>query len=424
MTRVKAHILIALSLVFLLVSDSAFALLEECPESNPNAPSPKKIAIFTDGTGNTKDDQTNVYRLYEMTTRQASNIPGIITYYDRGVGNLGTTVSGGAVGLGLSRNVRQAYRCLADHYQPGDQIYLFGFSRGAYTARVLGGLIHLMGVLDFPAGLSKKDQRQMVEDLYDIYKKNGDEKFEQLRQQFQVDHKVHHPEIEVMGLWDTVAALGLSPMREKLHETCVRSGVLGWFESLFDKDEEECLLEAASTRLYQDYHRTGLEGIRKIYHAVSIDERRNAFKIELYDETEIQSGQVLKQVWFSGVHSDVGGGYEDSDALAGITLNWMIGNLRDEGLLPAGVQVEEAFNGPMHASYKSFYKKVDPKIRDIKPGSFVHISVLQRMVNPLPNPNPKREPQGRYRPAQFEACLKDREPTKEIMSDCYQLVGD
>jgi len=156
MIHLKFHILGVLGLVFLLASHSAFALLEECPETDPNAPSPKKIAIFTDGTANTKDDQTNVYRLYELTTQQARTTPGVVTYYDRGVGNFGTKLSGGAVGLGLSRNVRQAYRCLADHYRPGDQIYLFGFSRGAYTARVLGGLIHFMGVLEFPAGISKK----------------------------------------------------------------------------------------------------------------------------------------------------------------------------------------------------------------------------------------------------------------------------
>lgn len=424
MIHLKFHILGVLGLVFLLASHSAFALLEECPETDPNAPSPKKIAIFTDGTANTKDDQTNVYRLYELTTQQARTTPGVVTYYDRGVGNFGTKLSGGAVGLGLSRNVRQAYRCLADHYRPGDQIYLFGFSRGAYTARVLGGLIHFMGVLEFPAGISKKDQMDMVEDLYDIYKQNGDEKFEQLRQGFQADHRTHDTEIAVIGVWDTVAALGLSPVREKLHESCLRSGIFGWFESLLGKDEDECLLEIASTRLYQDFHRTGPEGIRKIYHAVSIDEQRNAFKIELYDDAAIQPDQVLKQVWFAGVHSDVGGGYEDSNTLAGITLNWMIGNLQDEGLLPSGVQVEEAFDGPMHTSYKGFYKKVDPRVRDIKPGSLVHISVLQRMIKPLPKPNPEREPQGRYRPVQFEECLKDREPSKEILSTCYQLVGN
>jgi uncharacterized protein (DUF2235 family) len=404
-----------------LLSGQVHALTEECPELTDV--SPKKIAIFTDGTGNTKSDQTNVRRLYEKLVAQGRG--DIVAYYDKGVGNLGTKIIGGALGVGLSRNVRQAYRCLAEHYLPGDQIYLFGFSRGAYTARVLGGVIHQMGVMRFPEGLSKSDQRVLVAELYDIYQHNGDADFDEQRERFQSVHPTQSVTIDVMAVWDTVAALGLTPARDRLHEQCLESGFLSWLGQFFGKDEDACLLERASTRLYQDYHQVGPQGIRKILHAVSIDERRNAFNIELYDEADLTSEQSLKQVWFAGVHSDIGGGYEDSDALSNITLNWMMQNLREDNLLSVDSAVQGRFDGRMHTSYKSFYKKVDPVIREIKPGSAIHRSAVQRMTGPLSQPNDDREPDGVYRPVQFEPCLQGQEPTTSRIEACgFNVVDD
>lgn len=330
----------ALSIISILFGGfvtPAFALLEECPEVT--SASPKKIAIFTDGTGNTKGDQTNVRRLYEMVANQ----PGrndIVTYYDRGVGNFGAKVFGGAVGIGLSRNVRQAYRCLADHYLPGDQVYLFGFSRGAYTARVLSGLVRVMGVVGFSEGLSKSEKKNLVEKIYNIYKDNKKEKFAMKRDKFQSAHTTHNVPIEVVGVWDTVSALGLTVAEDKLHEACVDSRTLAFFGRWFGSEEQECLLERTSERLYKEYHQVGPEGVKKILHAVSIDEKRHAFEIKLYDKADLIPGQILKQIWFAGVHSDVGGGYKDSDGLPSLALNWMIQNLREDGLLLGDVTVQ------------------------------------------------------------------------------------
>ncbi len=404
-----------------LVSAQAQALIEECPDSTTI--SPKKIAIFTDGTGNTKSDQTNVRQLYDMVVAQNRN--NIIAYYDRGVGNFGSTLIGGAIGLGFSRNVRQAYHCLAKHYRFGDQIYIFGFSRGAYTARVLGGLINLMGLIHFPEESSLLKQRIQVYRLYDIYKNNGDADFIEQRQHFQSKHLLQPVTIDVMGVWDTVAALGLSSAQDRLHQRCLKSGFLAWLAALFGKDEDSCLLERAATKLYQTYHQVGPEGIRKILHAVSIDERRNAFKIELYDQADLTPKQTLKQVWFAGVHSDVGGGYADSHTLPNVTLNWMIQNLRDDNLLPADTAIQGKFDGVMHTSYDSFYKKVDFVTREIKPDGTIHRSVVQRMTSILPNPNEEREPDGVYFPAQFKQCLQDQQPTlARIENNCFKVVGD
>lgn len=403
-------------------STPGLALLEECPKTT--TVSPKKIAIFTDGTGNTKGDQTNVRRLYELVANQPGR-KDLIAYYDRGVGNFGTLVTGGAVGLGFSRNVRQAYRCLAEHYRPGDQIYLFGFSRGAYTARVLGGLIRLMGVVQFPEGMPRFEQQALVEKIYDIYQKNQHPEFEAERQAFESHQRIEHPRIDVVGVWDTVAALGLTVAEEKLDEACVNNRILSWFARLLKLDESECMLGQARETLYQEYHQTGPEGIKKILHAVSIDEQRRAFEIRLYNYSDLTDGQILKQVWFAGVHSDVGGGYDDSDDLATISLNWMMQNLQGDGLLPAGVRLKGDPGGVLHTSRKSFYKLAEPLIREIGKGSAIHESVLARMqIEQLNSPNPEREPDGRYRPVQFDECLNGQPPSREVLSHCYLIVGD
>ena len=408
-------------LVGCLLSAQTHAFLEKCPDTTDS--SPKKIAIFTDGTANNKNDHTNVRRLYELVVAQDRD--DIVAYYDRGVGNTGAKLIGGAAGVGLSLNVRQAYHCLAKHYRPGDQIYLFGFSRGAYTARVLGGLVHLLGILRFPENSSTLEQRVLVKALYDIYQDNAKTDFNQQKLSFQTKHHLQTVTIDVMGIWDTVAALGLAPIQDKLHQHCLDSGFLAWIGTFFGQDEDTCLLKKASTKLYQSYHRVGPEGIRKILHAVSIDERRHAFKVELYDEAEIKPDQTLKQVWFAGVHSDVGGGYADSDALSNITLNWMIQNLNEDTLLPPGTSIHGKFDGVLHTSYEGFYQKVDPVTRQIKPGSAIHHSVVMRMTHPIPQPNQQREPDGQYRPAQFETCLQDQEPTlARIQNNCFMVVWD
>lgn len=280
----------------------------------------KRLVICCDGTWNSADQMvdgelcpTNVVR---FATRVAKHdVKGItqIVYYDQGVGtgNSLDRVSGGALGKGLEANIHDAYRFLLGNYEYGDELFVLGFSRGAFTARSLIGMVRKCGILH------QKFARQypVATKLYCNDESPKDAGPTRFREQF-CAYGNNEIDVQFIGVWDTVGSLGI-PVAG-----------LRW---LMRKDK------------YQ-FHDTQLSGrVRFACQALAIDERRGPFRPALW-EPRAKIGQVIEQMWFCGAHSDVGGGYgkeknEDAASMGGfkpqlcdISLAWMIEKAQAAGL--------------------------------------------------------------------------------------------
>jgi uncharacterized protein (DUF2235 family) len=266
---------------------------------------PKNIVVCCDGTGNEYGvENSNVVELYWTLSAEEKQI----AYYHPGVGTMGsrnalsavgrwwTEVRGKAFGYGFSENIADVYSFLMKEFVPGDQIYIFGFSRGAYTARALCGLLHMFGLL-------ARGNEALIPYALRLYKRNDSSKFEiarGFRTTFSVPCAPHF-----LGLWDTVTSVGwiLDPVH-------VRGGHLPYTVALPD--------------------------VAVVRHAVSIDERRAFFRQNLFKTPApgaAPANQDLKEVWFAGVHSDVGGSYGDAESgLSKIALRWMLCEAQSAGL--------------------------------------------------------------------------------------------
>jgi uncharacterized protein (DUF2235 family) len=257
----------------------------------------KRLALFFDGTWNTPDDDgdengntnTNVSRLHDAVMQRDVNNTVQKTWYDQGVGtDWYNRLTGGVAGVGLSTNIRQGYQYLAEEYEVGDEIFLFGFSRGAYTARSLVGLIRNCGIL-------KEADEKLVHEAYQIYRTRDEGAESEQAKAFRRE-AAHRGIIEIkcLGVWDTVGALGI-PVKS-----------FDFFNQSF----------------YQ-FHDTKLSSIVKnAFQALAIDEHRQEYEATLWQPSE-RMDQRIEQVWFPGAHSNVGGGYRD-DILADVTLVWMM----------------------------------------------------------------------------------------------------
>ena len=249
----------------------------------------KKIVLCADGTWDNTTNKTNVYRLYKALATSADQI----AFYDDGVGADGlpiTRLVGGAFGTGLWAKVKQGYTEIAHVYEKGDDLFLFGFSRGAYTARSVAGMIAACGLP------TKNFDNSMVDTAFDAYR-NKDQRANLLAQLNQ-KYEIFTPKIKMVGVWDTVGALGIPAIFGGV-------GILGY--GFLDTALNPNVLNA--------------------YHALAIDERRMEFPATLWSSPPAP-GQTVEQVWFCGVHSDVGGGEpqdaSDTMALSDITLAWMM----------------------------------------------------------------------------------------------------
>ena len=280
----------------------------------------KRLVLCCDGTWNSADQEsnhepcpTNVVRLgYRVAKRDAAGVPQIL-YYDQGVGT-GNTIdrlSGGALGKGLDDNIYDAYRFLVCNYEPGDELYFFGFSRGAFTARSVVGMARKCGILAAKHGR----QYGRATELYRDASHPADPGPVGFRNDYCCYGKAEL-EVKFIGVWDTVGALGI-PMRG-----------LRWL-----------------TKEKYAFHDTELSGaVQNAYHALAIDEHRKPFEPAIW-EYKPKPWQHIEQVWFCGAHSDIGGGYERTrikgtpdDAprfeiqLADLALDWMIAKARACGL--------------------------------------------------------------------------------------------
>ncbi|MGE2832976.1 DUF2235 domain-containing protein [Mycobacterium sp. SMC-4] len=264
---------------------------------------PKSLVLCCDGTWNTPDQKrpTNVTKVALAVAETNDSGEPQRTLYHRGVGSsVGERFRGGAFGYGLSRNVRQVYRFLVENYEPGDRLYFFGFSRGAFTARSTAGFVRNCGIL-------RRSESDRVDEAYDLYrsKKPGTRPRSVEASLFRRAYS-HEPRIRFIGVWDTVGALGV-PL----------NGLL---------------LSSWINRRWQ-FHDTELSShVDAAFHALAIDEQRGPFEPTLWTrQPEARAQQVLEQVWFSGVHCDVGGGNPEH-GLSDIPLLWMVSRARGCGL--------------------------------------------------------------------------------------------
>jgi uncharacterized protein (DUF2235 family) len=251
----------------------------------------KRIIYCADGTWDNKTDQTNVYTLYKALKTSADQLP----FYDDGVGLDGgplLQLVGGAFGTGLWTEIKEGYTAVAHVYEQGDDIYLFGFSRGAYTARSLGGMIAAAGLP------TANFDDELVELAFNAYR-DEDDRAEILAALDK--YKLFDAKIKMIGVWDTVGSLGIPALF---------GGV------------DPVLYGFLDTALHPD--------VLNAYQALAIDERRSEFPATLWTSAPAP-GQTIEQVWFAGVHCDVGGSYPET-GLSDIALGWMMGKARALGL--------------------------------------------------------------------------------------------
>jgi uncharacterized protein (DUF2235 family) len=294
---------------------------------------PKNIIICSDGTGNTaiKDRGTNVFKMFEAIDLNGHRINPFldpqVAFYDDGVGTetlLPLKLLGGAFGFGLAKNVRNLYMDLVRVYDPGDattpadRIYLFGFSRGAFTVRTLGGLIGKCGVLDRDNLPTTDALRAAVRKAYSTYRQSYRTWLGGVLNRILVGLRLRRPDADAMadfkrahsipgevrirfiGVWDTVDAVG-----GPFHTSDVINAVFHRFKF--------------PDRILSDK-------VDQAVHALSIDEARAAFGPVLWE-----AKSNVEQVWFAGVHTNVGGGYP-KQGMSLVTLDWMMQKAQQHGL--------------------------------------------------------------------------------------------
>ncbi len=316
----------------------------------------KRLILCSDGTGNGggKARGTNVWRLFQAVAAAEPTSHGQVVQlkmHDDGVGTDEFFVKralGAAFGYGISENLRQLYGFLLRHWEPKDEIYLFGFSRGAFTIRTLANMLYVCGLPD-PAGKTPKQLDQLAEKALRAYKRrwiNDPDHGPPAEFFAKEENRCRRPLIHFIGVWDTVDAVGL-PFEEMTE-------ALGLLFPLRFKEHRWWLRPLASFRgeKYEAWNECENDLHPKILQAcqaLSIDDARRTFHPLLWDESAQGDGPkpAVEQVWFAGTHSNVGGGYA-KDNLALVSLNWMMGKAQSVGL---------AFDSDLRDEYR---RRADP----------------------------------------------------------------
>lgn len=318
----------------------------------------KRIVICSDGTWNTPDQKdrgkyrpSNVVKIARAVAAFGRDKKPQIVFYDKGVGTGWglDRLTGGAFGQGLTNNIKDAYRFIIHNYDDGDELFFFGFSRGAYTVRSTVGLIRNSGLL-------RKIHADKLPEAFKLYRREDVAPDSEIAKDFR---KSHSREIKVkfVGVWDTVGALGIP-----IHG-----------------------LKFLTRRRHQFHDVTLSSYVQNGFHALAIDEKRKAFKPAIW-ETKKLKNQNVEQVWFAGVHTNIGGGYEDS-GLSDITFMWMKKKAEECGLSFDKFYVQKTvqpnFQGELRNSKKGLFKFFPDYIRSIGKGKNskekVHSTALERL---------------------------------------------
>lgn len=270
----------------------------------------KRIVICCDGTWQSLENDwpTNVQRVAQFTLPSGHDGTSQVLYYDSGVGvfNAIDRVAGGAFGDGLDREVAEAYRFLSLNFEAGDELYLFGFSRGAYTVRSLAGLIYSCGIV-------KRNKLRSIPYAMELYRDRevlpSHDECQNFRSTNSILEEGSPPKITFLGCWDTVGALGVPDAIPLLP-------LDDWLGRKFE------------------FHDTNLGShILHARHAVAIDERRSIFDVtNMNPPRKPLEGHTLREVWFPGDHAGVGGGERTKRHMSDGALLWMIDEAREVGL--------------------------------------------------------------------------------------------
>jgi len=313
----------------------------------------KNIVVCCDGTGNEfGENNTNVVETYALAKKSASQA----VFYDPGVGTGGWEYSettgdlkakkDKATGAGLQKNVNDAYGYLMEVYEEGDKLYLFGFSRGAFTVRSLAGMLYKCGLLH-------PDNDNLIEYASKLYNTEGNiDVAHEFKRTFARKCPVHF-----IGVWDTVSSLVMNAGKK-------------WHNSSLNP-------EASNG-----------------YHALAIDEKRKDFPPSLWDEDAIAPEQNIQQVWFAGVHSDVGAWY-DERGLSNIALQWMLSRAIQHGMQVDEAELEKRLENPndeLHNSFTGLWRIRGTHKRVIPEGANIHESVFIRRRRPTNKYKPKNLP--------------------------------
>lgn len=347
----------------------------------------QRLVVLFDGTDNTPKDRTNVWRTHELLAEEDAQKVPQKKLYVQGVGTeFGEIVRGSIYGQGVSRKIREGYEWLAKEYQPGSEIYVFGFSRGAFTARSLVQFIANCGLVH-PEVL---ESEWTVEDAFDRYEAISSQEAEVIRpiwrlrhwqevaadrppgwqpdadeQRLLDDSKVRVVKVRMAGLWDTVGAMGADALENR------------------DANRAKSAAHNVRPTKAQEYG----------YHALAVDEHRPMFEATLWRTFVPENapagsadGYALnyEQRWFIGAHSDVGGGYGD-DALPDHSLRWMMSKATALGLAFSH-RIETAggsWHAAIHDSYESFAGGVLTIWDDLLPGDQRNYRKLGRDSKPF-----------------------------------------
>ncbi|MEO6716085.1 MAG: DUF2235 domain-containing protein [Novosphingobium sp.] len=307
--------------------------IEPKPRKAAAPAKPRNLVVLLDGTGNELGrNLSNVLKLYRIAEKGEEQL----CFYNPGVGTISRInpwrrfqqtvngVLGLATGYGLDETVLSAYSFLVRNWREGDRIFLFGFSRGAWSARILAGMLHLIGLL-------RPEQLNMCDSALGTYKQAANQHDLPLAWHFSRVIGARYPNIHFVGVWDTVGSV-LVPRPDRM-----------WLPSL------ELL----------PYTRTN-PSVKIFRHACALDERRRMFRLAHWKQPQdyvpnrfkpkVAQAQDIEQRWFAGVHADVGGGYPEKESgLSKFPLGWMTREAEKAGLRISEANFRHLVEGEMTA---------------------------------------------------------------------------
>ena len=330
----------------------------------------RQLILGLDGTWNTPDQQdrdrqcpSNVVKLLRAMDTHNSGVEQI-KYYDAGVGTDGFVdkLWGGVAGRGLFGNMRQAYVWLLENYRLGDQLFMFGFSRGAFAVRSLVAMLDLCGIpkrVDY-----SYDFMDVAAEAARIYREPIKTHQKRMAREFRNKFHALDATVTMLGVWDTVGAMGLPTQ-----------GLLGKL-----------------TRSQHQFHNTRLsKNVRHAYQALAMNEMRRPFEPALWRGKCPKEVETVEQVWFPGVHANIGGGYADA-GLSDIALEWMLEKAQQHGLaLRPGYLINRVDPNPfaeMRDPIRPLYRSLmigRPRTRRIGSGALgeaIDISAARRWLAP------------------------------------------
>jgi len=342
----------------------------------------KSIFLFLDGTANDSSSGTNVWRLYDIISK--NNDPHTTALYIDGVGSVEKPLFGKALGLGMEERMLKGYEFVAKNYNDGDDVFIFGFSRGAHQARSLAGLLAYAGVPK--TSDTRHNLIKVGNSIFELLKEKTDEDYKdkwanwkpgqapmiaaEINNKLKLDMKP--VEVKFLGVWDTVPGSSFKKYNDCREKIGFWKKYFYWLPMISKGNR---------------YKTDSYPPIRQIVHAVSLDEKRSKFEPLLLCPPSTEYTRIA-ETWFPGAHADVGGGYDDSNELPNISLNWILGilaeNYKFKNLPPT---IKEYPKGLAHWSMGDSPANLGSECKDRQPypKAQIHPSVIIRQQSsPVP----------------------------------------